>query len=72
MTAKELGARWSSLDLTDGNIDGGNLHIMSLGLTWWLTPVFQVNANYRYIETDWRGLNGQGGGLMTRILLLLE
>jgi len=70
--AWELGARWSSLDLTDGLIDGGELDIFSLGLTWWLSPFFHVNMNYRYIQNNQGGFNGESSGLMTRILILLE
>ncbi len=70
--AWELGVRWSSLDLTDGLVDGGELDILSLGLTWWLNPFFHINANYRYIESEQRGLGGTSSGLMTRILILLE
>ena len=70
--AWEVSARWSSLDLTDGPIDGGELDILSLGLNWWLSPIFNVNMNYRYITNDVGGISGDVGGLMTRVLLILE
>ncbi len=70
--AWEAGVRWSSLDLTDGAVDGGELDILSLGINWWLTPVFNVNLNYRHITNDRDGLSGQSEGLMGRVLLMLE
>lgn len=70
--AWELSARYSSLDLSDGLVDGGDMDIMSLGLSWWLSPIFNVNMNYRYIENDQGGLIGQSSGFVTRVLLMLE
>jgi phosphate-selective porin OprO/OprP len=70
--AWELSARWSSLDLADGPIDGGEMDILSLGLNWWLSPIFNVNMNYRYIENDVGGISGDASGFMTRIMLSLE
>jgi len=68
----ELTTRWSSLDLTDGAVDGGEMDIFSLGVNWWLSPIFNVNMNYRYIQNQRRGLDGNSSGFMTRILLVLE
>ena len=70
--AWEVAFRWSDLDLTDGLIDGGEMDILSLGLNWWLTPTFNVNMNYRYITLDRFGVEGNSGGFMTRVLLMLE
>jgi phosphate-selective porin OprO/OprP len=70
--AWELSARWSNLDLNDGRVEGGELDIASLGLTWWLTPFFGVNANYRYIWNEREGLQGTSSGINTRLMLLLE
>jgi phosphate-selective porin OprO/OprP len=70
--AWELSFRFSDLDLTDGLIDGGEMDILSLGLNWWLTPVFNFNMNYRYITLDRFGVKGNSSGIMTRILLLME
>ncbi len=70
--AWEASFRWSSLDLTDGLIDGGEMDILSLGLNWWLSPVFNFNMNYRYITLDRFGVKGNSSGIMTRILLLME
>ncbi|MDJ0938413.1 MAG: porin [Woeseiaceae bacterium] len=70
--AVELSARYSSLDLTDGLVDGGEIDILSLGANWWLTPVFNVNLNYRFISNDKDGLSGDVQGVMGRVLLILE
>ena len=70
--AWELSARWSSIDLTDGLVDGGEMDIASLGLTWWLTPIFSVGANYRYIWNTRLGVEGRSSGFNSRIILLLE
>ena len=70
--AWELSVRYSDLDLTDGFIDGGNMQIASLGMSWWLTPVFCVNMNYRHIESELDGISGTTDGVVTRIVLMLE
>ena len=69
--AWEVGVRWSELDLTDGLIDGGEMDILSFGLSWWLTPVFNFNMNYRYITLDRFGVEGDSSGLNVRLLLML-
>lgn len=68
----ELTGRWSSLDLTDGAISGGEMDIISLGINWWASPFFGVNLNYRYSWNDRGGLNGESGGFNTRVVLVLE
>ena len=70
--AWEVGVRWSDLDLTDGLIDGGKMDILSLGFSWWLTPVFNFNMNYRFITLDRFGVEGDSSGLNVRLLLMLE
>ena len=68
----ELSARFSRLDLTDRLVDGGELDIYSLGASWWLTPRFNVNVNYRYIFNERGGMRGESSGLVGRIVLALE
>ena len=70
--AWEVAARWSDLDLTDGGVDGGEMRIVSAGLTWWLTPLFNVSINIRNIRLDRFGVVGHSSGLNTRIVLMLE
>jgi phosphate-selective porin OprO/OprP len=70
--AWEASVRFSNVNLNDGAFDGGDMDIASLGLNWWLSPVFNVNMNYRYIWNDRGGLSGRSSGLMARVLLVLE
>jgi phosphate-selective porin OprO/OprP len=70
--AWELAARWSSIDLDDGTVKGGEMDILSLGLSWWLTPAFNVNLNYRYIQNDVADLDGTASGVNMRVLLKLR
>ena len=70
--AWELSARWSSVDLSDGLIEGGEMDVASLGVTWWLSPVFSLSADYRYIWNEWLGVEGTSSGLNSRVVVLLE
>jgi phosphate-selective porin OprO/OprP len=70
--AWEIAARYSSLSLSDGLVDGGEMDIFSLGVNWWLTPTFGVNINYRYIMLNRYGIRGRSSGIMYRLLLMLE
>ena len=70
--AWEVAGRWSSIDLTDGAIDGGEMNILSAGINWWLTPTFMLNLNYRYITNDRLDLEGTASGAMLRLLLKLN
>jgi phosphate-selective porin OprO/OprP len=70
--AWELTARWSNVDLNDGLVQGGEMDIASLGMTWWATPFFGVNANYRYIWNELGGLEGKSSGFNTRLMIMLE
>jgi phosphate-selective porin OprO/OprP len=68
----ELYARYSDLDFDDGAISGGKMQIAALGLNWWLTPFFSVNAGYKYIWNEMEGMQAESSGLMTRLILVLE
>ena len=70
--AWELAGRWSSVDLSDGAVDGGEMNILSAGVNWWLAPTFMLNLNLRYIKNDRFGLNGTSRGAMLRLLLKLN
>lgn len=70
--AWELNARYSSLDLTDGLVAGGEMDVLSFGANWWLSPTFNVSLNYRFITNDDDGLNGKAQGVLARVLLMLE
>jgi phosphate-selective porin OprO/OprP len=70
--AVEFAVRYSHLNLSDNEIDGGVMDIASIGASWWLTRTFAVGAFYRHISLDRGGLDGDSQGFMTRILLILE
>ncbi len=67
----ELAARWSNLDLNDGRIEGGEIDIFSLGVTWWLSDIFGMNANYRYIWNERNGLLGESSAINLRLMMVL-
>lgn len=68
----EVAARWSEIDLTDGTIQGGEMQILSAGLTWWLTRFFNASLNLRTIELERDGFVGRSDGALARIVLMLE
>jgi phosphate-selective porin OprO/OprP len=70
--AWEVTARYSSIDLSDGSVDGGEMDIFSLGLNWWLTPTFAAIFNYRHVVLDRYGIRGRSNGIMYRLILVLE
>ena len=70
--AWEAGIRWSSVDLTDGLVEGGEMDILSAGLNWWLSSFFLISANYRYITLEDEMGTGRSDGLVVRIGLMLE
>ena len=46
----EIAARFSHLDLNDGDIQGGRMNIASAGLTWYLMAILRVKLNYEYAD----------------------
>jgi len=68
----EVYSRWSSIDLSDGAVDGGEMNTLSLGLNWWPVPTVQANINYRYSTLDRMGQTGFNHGLVTRLVFVLE
>jgi phosphate-selective porin OprO/OprP len=70
--ALETAFRYSSLDLTEGTVDGGDLEILSLGINWWLARRAQFSVDYRYISLDRFGIQGDSAGLNARLLLMLD
>lgn len=70
--ALELAARWSSIDLSDRDIQGGEMQIASAGVNWWLSTTFMINFNYRYIVNERFNLEGTSSGAMLRVLLKLN
>ena len=70
--AWEAALRYSTLDLTDGPIDGGQLDIYTLGLNWWLTSYSLLSLDYRNITLDRFGVEGTSNALTARLMLILE
>jgi len=70
--AWELSMRWSNLDLSQKQVEGGELGILSLGLNWWPVRAASFSANYRYTSLDRRGTRGKSSGVALRLLLMLE
>jgi len=70
--AWEVAARWSSIDLDDDTVAGGQMDIFSFATTWWLSSIFNVSLNYRYIANDRDGLDGLATGLNARVMLHLR
>jgi phosphate-selective porin OprO/OprP len=70
--AWEIAVRWSDTDLNDGPVAGGEIDIFSLGTNWWLSPIFSISLNYRYITNDWDDLDGRSSGANLRVLLKLQ
>ncbi len=58
--------------MTDGDIEGGTMDVLSFGVSWWPSPIASVTVNYRDITLDRFGVTGHAKGLMARILLILE
>jgi phosphate-selective porin OprO/OprP len=68
----EVYSRWSSVDMTDKNVYGGEMNTLSLGVNWNPISAIQVNVNYRYSTLDRFDKTGSNHGLVTRLVFILE
>jgi phosphate-selective porin OprO/OprP len=59
--AIELAARYSELDLSDNDIEGGRLNDVTLGLNWHLNPNTRVMFNYVHADVDLSNINVKNG-----------
>ena len=57
--AWQLAFRYSSLDLNDADINGGEADSFTLGLNWFATPNLRFSANYVNV-LDMKGGPGSG------------
>lgn len=64
-------SRWSSIDLNDKSIEGGEMNTFSLGLNWSPIAAIQVNVNYRYSTLERLGQKGSNNGIVTRLVFIL-
>lgn len=69
--AWEVGVRFSSLDLSDGGVRGGEEDNVTVGVNWYLNPAIRLMANYvQVLDLDKTGdpqLDGsEPGGFMLR------
>lgn len=65
--AWQLATRFSSLDLTDGAIIGGEEDNVTLGINWWPAPNLRFSANYvRVLEVDGPNAGDEPSGFTLR------
>jgi phosphate-selective porin OprO/OprP len=70
--ATEFALRYSSIDLTDGLITGGEMDITTVQFNWWLTRAMGVSLNYRRTWTDRFDLEGEMDVFVARVMLILQ
>jgi phosphate-selective porin OprO/OprP len=73
MGAWELAARYSTMDLTDSGIVGGEAAALTVGVNWYLNPSVRLMANYTRAEVDGAvgaaGVDGRGDFVSVRAQL---
>jgi phosphate-selective porin OprO/OprP len=70
--AWEMALRYSSIDLTDGQVTGGEMDIATAQLNWWLTHSMALGLNYRRTWTDRLGFDGEMDAFVARVMLILQ
>lgn len=64
--AWEVAARFSTLDLSDESIDGGEIWNVTAGMNWHLNPNTRVMLNYIHSRVDEGGLTGNADADMVQ------
>jgi phosphate-selective porin OprO/OprP len=54
--AWELALRYSNLDLTDGDFDGGKENNITFGVNWYATPNIRAMFNYIHVDSKKEGV----------------
>jgi phosphate-selective porin OprO/OprP len=65
--APELVVRYSDVDLTDTQVDGGRFRRTDLGFNWWATRRWKAGIAWGHVWLDRNGLTGETDTLLTRI-----
>lgn len=65
--AWELVLKYSHVDLTDGELDGGVLDKWHVGLNWWVSAQWKVGASWGDADLDKNGLVGNTKMLLMRL-----
>ncbi len=68
----EVAMRFSSVDLTDGLIEGGEMDVATLQYNWWLTKTMALSLNYRRTWTERFDLKGEMDVFVARVSLILQ
>ena len=69
--AFELVARYSTLDLSDSLIQGGEMDRWSIGINWYASPAFKATAQYGWIGLDRFGQKSTIGVFQFRMNFLV-
>ncbi len=70
--AMEMALRFSSIDLTDGLIEGGEMDVATAQFNWWLSRSMALSLNYRRTWTDRFDLEGEMDAFVARVMLILQ
>ena len=68
----EIAMRYSSVDLSDSLIEGGELDVATIQFNWWLTSSMGLSLNYKRTWTDRFDLDGEMDALVVRVVLILN
>jgi phosphate-selective porin OprO and OprP len=70
--ATEVALRYSSIDLTDGLISGGEMDVATAQFNWWLSNSMAMSLNYRRTWTNRFDLEGEMDAFVVRAILILQ